>query len=309
MRRADTRLAGWVALVVALTSAGQLGRLCGQQDDRWAGPRTLPGLENVLRISDRLYAGGEPKGDAGFASLQTLGVRVVVSVDGARPDVERARRYGLRYVHIPIGYDGVPRAAQAALTRVVRELPGPIYIHCHHGQHRGPAAAAIAALACQAVDAAGARKILENAGTSPAYRGLWRDVEQFRPLPADAPLPELHEVAPVPTLAAAMAKLDRHFDLVKQLEKNRWQPLPDHPDVVAPQETLLLVEALHEARRRWLEQHNGDSGSDFARRLEEAENQAVALRNAVAKQQTTEASALVARLQNSCTDCHRRYRD
>ena len=38
-----------------------------------------PGLHNVFRIHDRLYSGSGPEGDAGFESLQKLGVRVVLN--------------------------------------------------------------------------------------------------------------------------------------------------------------------------------------------------------------------------------------
>ena len=34
-----------------------------------------PGLHNSFRIGDRLYSGSEPEGDAGFASLKSLGIR------------------------------------------------------------------------------------------------------------------------------------------------------------------------------------------------------------------------------------------
>lgn len=55
-------------------------------------PHELPGLPNVLRISDQLLSGGSPEGDEGFRSLQALGVKTVITVDGARPEVEQARR-------------------------------------------------------------------------------------------------------------------------------------------------------------------------------------------------------------------------
>ncbi len=106
-----------------------------------------PGLDNVLQLSPRIFSGSQPHGEQGFESLEKLGVKTVVSVDGARPDAQRAKQHGLRYVHIPIGYDGIPRPAALALVRAIREAPGPIYIHCHHGKHRGPAAAAVACMA------------------------------------------------------------------------------------------------------------------------------------------------------------------
>src|SRR3712207_3553770 len=66
-----------------------------------------PGLHNFLPVSSQVYCGGEPEGEEGFQTLARLGVTMIVSVDGARPKVALARKYGLRYVHIPIGYDGI----------------------------------------------------------------------------------------------------------------------------------------------------------------------------------------------------------
>ncbi|MEM7262874.1 MAG: hypothetical protein AAF488_12855, partial [Planctomycetota bacterium] len=100
-----------------------------------------------------LYSGGEPAGEVAFAALARLGVRTVVSVDAALPNADLARRYGLETVHIPIGYDGVHADAALALTAVARTRPGPYFVHCHHGVHRGPAAVAIMgsfASGCQA---------------------------------------------------------------------------------------------------------------------------------------------------------------
>src|SRR5438067_12591502 len=66
----------------------------------------FPGLQNVCHLAEKLYSGSAPEGDAGFESLQKLGVKTVLSGDGARPDVERARKHGVRYVERPFGYDG-----------------------------------------------------------------------------------------------------------------------------------------------------------------------------------------------------------
>src|SRR5262249_999764 len=101
----------------------------------------LPGLHNVYRITDKLYSGSSPLGATGFCSLQKLRIKPIISGDGARPDFAAARAECLRYVHIPFGYDGIPPEQILRLAKAVRDLPGPIYIHCHHGMHRGPAAA------------------------------------------------------------------------------------------------------------------------------------------------------------------------
>src|SRR5262245_14950937 len=51
-----------------------------------------PGLHNVYRITDKLFSGSSPEGDEGFRSLQELGIKTVISVDGARPDVGSAHK-------------------------------------------------------------------------------------------------------------------------------------------------------------------------------------------------------------------------
>src|SRR5262245_17583207 len=69
----------------------------------------LPGVENAYRLGPRLYSGGEPRGEQAFAALKSLGIKTAISVDGATPDAETGRRHGIRYVHLPVGYDGIPR--------------------------------------------------------------------------------------------------------------------------------------------------------------------------------------------------------
>jgi protein tyrosine/serine phosphatase len=67
----------------------------------------------------------------------------------------------------------VPAERAAELAKAVRDLPGPIYIHCHHGKHRSPAAAAVACVAAGLLAPERAPAVLKEAGTSPNYRGLF----------------------------------------------------------------------------------------------------------------------------------------
>src|SRR5262245_50112426 len=117
-------------------------------------------LPNPWRIHPKVISGGLPEGDAAFAELIALGVKTVISVDGAQPDVASARRFGLRYIHLPHGYDGVPPERMKELAKAVRDLPGPIYIHCHHGKHRSPAAAAVACVGAGLLAPSAAEPIL-----------------------------------------------------------------------------------------------------------------------------------------------------
>src|SRR5687768_15254905 len=73
-----------------------------------SAPVDFDGLHNVIRVSENIYSGGVPEGDAGFQSLKKLGIKSIVTVDGARPEVEKAKAFGMRYVHLPFGYDRCP---------------------------------------------------------------------------------------------------------------------------------------------------------------------------------------------------------
>lgn len=261
----------------------------------------------IQRASGRIFTGGEPKSQSAFERLRQLGVRTVVSVDGARPNIEAARALGIRTIHIPIGYDAIERDAALALTRVVRENEGLIYIHCHHGRHRGPAAAAIACIADEQATPDEALDILETAQTSRDYVGLWRDVAAFTPPSMEEPLPELFEVAAVSSLAERMAAIDRDFDRLKLCRQNQWQTPESHPDLIPVHSALLIKEGLRESTRASEDQ----PGSPLATWLEQATVEAQALEVAL-REPTTPAEVLEARfqkVQSSCRACHKRFRN
>ena len=156
----------------------------GQSNEVFPRRIDAKNLLNLVQVHSKVVSGGLPEGDEAFEELQSLGVRTVISVDGMTPDVETARRYGLRYVHLPHGYDGVPDVRATQLAKAVRELEGPIYIHCHHGKHRSPAAASVACVAGGLIPKAKSLSILQLAGTSHNYRGLYESARQVKPLPA-----------------------------------------------------------------------------------------------------------------------------
>lgn len=200
----------------------------------------------------------------------------MVSVDGALPDLASAKAAGLRYVHIPLSYDGVPEAAQLALAKVHATTEGPWYVHCHHGRHRAPAAAAILAMFAKSLDHTAAEALLTRAGTSPDYTGLWQAVRDYQPPPPTQPLPQLVESAEVADLAAAMARIDRLFDELKE-----------KPD---PLKALLIREEFREAHRLL-----ADDAPDALREgLATSEKQAATVQGALAI---------------DCKSCHRQYRD
>ena len=297
---------GLFAIGAALLVAGESAR--AQE------PVAVGGVEHLYRLSPRLYSGAQPEGDAGLAALKALGIKTITSVDGSRPDVEAARRLGLRYVHLPVGYDGIPRAQALRLIRAIDTLPGPILIHCHHGKHRGPAAAALGCRATEGWTADRAKAWLERAGTSPNYRGLFDAVGAFRvPTPAElaAVNPALPEHADTPAFVDLMVQIDAVHDRLKAIQSSGFRPPADHPDLDPPGEALLLAEHFREARR--LDEARA-AGGDFLRDLQASERAATDLERALRDPAGTpeirsRAGAALRELGHGCTSCHARSRD
>ncbi|MFG0263357.1 MAG: hypothetical protein ACF788_13270 [Novipirellula sp. JB048] len=296
--------------------------LSGQPALRIRGVRqiSLGSLQHVLQLTERIYSGAQPDGEAAFAEIAKLGVRTVVSVDGARPNLEAAERAGLRYVHIPIGYDGVDRHASASLVNLVRSADAPLYIHCHHGKHRGPAAAAIACIAAGSTDNHAAVEILVQAGTSEHYAGLYRDVRRFEMPPAEAPLPELVSVAEVNSMASLMVVIDQAHEHLRRFDAQGWGTLDRHPDLHPHHEAQLLREGFREALRLRSSPQakqpagdigDGDAGDDRKHwaQMAAAEKEAEQLAAALQQHELAEATRRLQSIGDACAKCHAAYRD
>jgi protein tyrosine phosphatase (PTP) superfamily phosphohydrolase (DUF442 family) len=274
-------------------------------------PIDTPELHNAYRVSERVYSGGGPEGDAAFATLKELGVKTIISVDGAKPDVERARKQGMTYVHLPFGYDGIPRDRVIALAKAA-ELPGPIYVHCHHGKHRGPAAVAVIQLCSDpSWDVAKAEEWLRVAGTDPKYTGLIELPKTLvRPTPEElAKAPSIFsESAVVPDLARLMVEIDSRWDHLKIVKSTGWKPTKEHPDIDPAHEALQLVELYREAGRMESIRGRGDA---FRMILKNAEEAAVQLESALRAKpvDAKSASSAFTRSAAACTACHEQFRD
>jgi len=274
-----------------------------------AKPAELPGLHNVFRVSQKLYSGSAPEGEAGFQSLRALGIKTVITVDGTRPDVAAARRYALRYVHLPFGYDGCPAPRALEIIRAVRDLPGPIYLHCHHGKHRSPAAAALVRIALDGASNTEAVAFMRRAGTDPAYTGLYTEAASFR-RPAVAEIDsaprDFPETAPLPPLTEAMVRIDDRFGTLQRMQKAGWRSPAGDPDRDPPHEALQLKELFRELQRTGAADGRPP---DFREWMREAENGSAAIEAALRAGDRDSAGAAFGRLASACGSCHARYRD
>ena len=270
-------------------------------------------IPNYVKLSEHLIRGAQPEGDAAFAALAKAGIKSIVTVDGSRPDVELAKKHGIRYVHIPIGYDGIPADTALELARTFELLApaGPIFVHCHHGKHRGPAGCEIGRIVLDGISPADAEKELAAAGCDPKYKGLYASVLAFRK-PSEAELAKvaapMPEVAPMPPLTGTMVQIDQTWDRLKLVRMAKWASPADHPDVDPPHEATILAEHFRELARRPDVQARPE---EFQKNLKESEAAAWALSTALEKGKTDPAAASAAfdRSVASCTACHKVYRD
>ncbi len=279
-------------------------------------------LPNVVRVHPQILSGGLPASNEAFRELHSRGIKTIISVDGMTPDVETARKYGLRYVHLPHGYDGIPAERVQELAKAVRELPAPIYIHCHHGQHRSAAAASVACVASGLIPSSQSLNVLELAGTSPHYRGLYESVRQVQPFEATQ-LRELKvefkEKVEIPPMAQAMVDIERTHHHLQLIAASDWQSPPAHPDLDPAHEALLLKEHFAELLRTDSVQEQPE---EFRMLLEESARASQALEHALRQQIDTASDSnlsdskslesihrLSDNIATRCTACHQQFRD
>ncbi len=251
-------------------------------------PVDAVGLHNVFKLADNVFTGSVPEDERSFESLQLLRIQTIISVDGAPPDVDGAESFGLRYVHLPIGYDGVPEDRAKAIAKAIRDLPGPVYIHCHHGKHRGPAAAA-AALRCLEPNHSAASLVayLKLAGTDERYRGLFAAVQRA-PATLDDATVEFPSRVPVADLVTRMVEIDETWDRLKK------QPMAAN--------AIVLLEQYREMKRATPERDER-----FQTYLAEALDAATELEANL--RAGADPAAVIQRTANACTACHAVFRD
>jgi len=274
-------------------------------------------LPNVVRVHPSVFSGGLPEGDEAFAELAGLGVKTIISVDGAIPDVAAATKTGLAYVHLPHGYDGIPDKRAIELAKAVRDLDGPIYIHCHHGKHRSPAATSVACISAGMIPPSQGVSILEVAGTDPHYSGLYQSARDAVPLATqflDEFDVEFKSVCDVPPMAEAMVQLSHTHEDFERLSKSNWVTPADHPDLDAVHVAVLLREHFTELLRTETVRNQPADFQQWLRQSQDAafrmEQELPRWRNAPDGKAAPEILQTHTRqIARNCRACHAKYRD
>jgi uncharacterized protein (TIGR01244 family) len=148
-----------------------------------------------LKLSDALVVGrGQPSEDE-LRALAADGFATVVDLRQAGesgqvlpPQTEAAAvaRHKLRYVHLPTPADRMDEAMLDHFRHVVKDLPGPVFVHCASGKRSGTFAIAhVAVESGQSGNAALERIQAEGSGYgSEAMRDVVRRYVDSRAKPA-----------------------------------------------------------------------------------------------------------------------------
>ena len=282
-------------------------------------PGQYPGMVNVYRLSDTIISGSEPHDAEALAQLAAWGVKTVLSVDGKVPDVASAEELGLRYVHVPIRYRGITDDQIAKIAKTFRELEGPFYVHCFHGKHRGPAAAAIGRVALDGLPRDRAiAEMRQWCSTASKYEGLYTSV-------ATSSIPSAAETSAYDFDFAsamtfdgvrdAMVVLTRSWDEVKLAAKSGWKPSSEHPDIDALQSATQVSQLMHACSDM---QETADYPEDFREMLGASQGHIDALVEFLTdcRVEGTSEYLVHERLEEtfraakaSCLECHSYYRN
>lgn len=269
-----------------------------------ASTAPLPGAKPI-RLDHDIWTGAAPADAAAIRTLFDAGIRTVISVD-ALP-TPPAAGVEMRRVHLPVGYDGVSATVQDALLVAWRDFPKPLYIHCHRGKHRGPAAAVTLMRRLGRVNESEGLAMLRACGTSFAYPGLYQSMREATGVSSatlqalEIPLREHHQVG---SLTAGMAALDRSWDNVLESQRGGWQRSQRHPDAAPTAETAAVTEHLR-VIATMPHAYPPSFDSALARVIEAATR----LEAAVARDDFLMAGRLVSWMDSSCVACHAGHRD
>lgn len=276
-------------------------------------PADLPGLHNLLAFHENFISGSGPEGEEAFDSLAALGFKTIISVDGGTPRVELAQARGIRYIHLPIGYNGFDEKRKRELTRAVRDAlaDGPVYIHCHHGKHRSAGAAATVAVSLGWSNTEAMIERMKMAGTSPSYKGLYACAREATPLPKeaiDAVPADFPSISKPGTFVQGMVDIDHAFDHLRLIEKAGWRTPADHPDLVPAAEAGRLSDLFLHLKGGAYTQRKPD---DFKAWMESSHQQAQLIENELASgnPDLAKVTAAFKSLGASCKECHVAYRD
>lgn len=269
------------------------------------------GQLDAIRVADDLFCGPQPRTAQDFAALKAQGIQTVIGLDGVVPNAQLARQAGLKYVHLPVGFNQAEQQVPALLA-TLKSAKGPCYLHCRYGRPRTPAMVAMVAQVRYGWNQAQASEWAKQAGVGESYQGLAASLASFRPPAADAV-----RQAKVPSGPAKTTPLVHTMAaLLDDWEPIRKAAAAEFKDYSPEQLNRLAVHAV--GVEKHLRGLTGDAivsdwGQDFADEMAEAAAAAQALaaacRAAAASGNVEPLPQAMKAAGSRCGACHTTYRN
>lgn len=167
-----------VGLLVILTLAG-----CARYEpasirpDGWAQELSIPGVENLHRVSPNLYR-SEQIEPQGAKSLEQLGIKTVVSLRSFHSDREKLRGTSLRYERISFETWN-PESDEFRRFLKIATDPGktPVLVHCWHGSDRTGAMCAAYRVVVQGWSKKEAIREMREGGYG--HHKIWKNLQRW----------------------------------------------------------------------------------------------------------------------------------
>jgi hypothetical protein len=234
-------------------------------------------------------------------NLSAAGIRSVISVDAIGPPIQWLNEEGIIPVHIPLTYAAMERTSLDQLIVAVRDLPRPLYIHCHHGRYRAPSAAAAVLLAHGTITVQEAVEILQKWSVQEAYpvmAGSVLEAQRRSPSTINAMTTTLHEKIAAAPLVETMAALDVAMFA-----------LTEAPVSTQREEAGLIDDLLRIVPRRRSGGVTIETAREWDHLLAMARQESDRIQSLAGGSDPLEWRSGIAELAAACTACHRRFRD
>jgi len=119
------------------------------QNNNWAQPLKLPGVENFHKVSDQLYRGAQPTAE-GMEQLKKLGIKTVINLRSFHSDRDETGDANLGYEHITMKpWHPEDKEVVRFLKTVTDPNRTPAFVHCQRGADRTGTMCAIYRIAVQ----------------------------------------------------------------------------------------------------------------------------------------------------------------
>lgn len=112
-----------------------------------AASMAAPSISNFDIVSEGLWRGAAPSNQA-MQKLAESGVKTIVDLRmaglGAAEEASKAKKLGIKYIHIPLGFMGPSLFKVAQFLNIVNDPANqPVFVHCRYGADRTGALVAV----------------------------------------------------------------------------------------------------------------------------------------------------------------------